>query len=152
MQVQKLWFKYCSENPDYLVSIGMFINILPFYVRNITATDMEMCCCKLHLHGRWVINAIIRVASKLDIRLPFNSYTSFFSICYNNCDVNENTYIPWQCTPNKKQVCQHVNTNFSNILHQIESLYHSHILINRCNMMLRVRCLEIRTISPSKDW
>ena len=44
--------KYCKDNPDHIVSKGMFMKLKPFYIRNVSLKDMEMCCCKLHLHIR----------------------------------------------------------------------------------------------------
>ena len=78
--VIELHKKYCTKNPAHVVSIGMFLNLRPFYVRNVSLKDMEMCCCKLHLHGRWCVNGILKLALKLDITLPFDSYTSFFNL------------------------------------------------------------------------
>ena len=112
----ELYRKYCVENEEQKVSIGKFIGLRPFYVRSVTLKDMEMCCCKLHLHMRWSVNALIKIASKLEIDLPFNNYTSFFQLLYSDCEELDNTYISWSCTPNMKSICKEIATNFETTL------------------------------------
>ena len=80
---------------------------------------MEMCCCKLHLHGCWCINALLKIADKLGIPFLPSSYENFFAILYANCTLSD-TYIPWECTPNKKVVCKEITNNFSNITEVLE--------------------------------
>ena len=41
--------------PDHEVAYGTFLALKPFYVRGTTSSDLEMCCCKLHLHANWSI-------------------------------------------------------------------------------------------------
>ena len=48
-----------SESHDLDISYGTFIGLKPFYIRGITCSDIEMCCCKPHLHARWAINALL---------------------------------------------------------------------------------------------
>ena len=111
---------YCKKYPQHRVSMGMFLNLRPFYVRNVSQKDMEMCVCKLHLHVRGCINALIKLAYKLEITLPFNSYTGLFELLYTHCDDEDHTYTSWSCTPNKKTVCESVTTMFDKVLSQLE--------------------------------
>ena len=57
--VNGLHIKYCNENPVYKVSVGMFLSLWPFNVRNVTPKDMKMCVCKLHSHVHSCITALI---------------------------------------------------------------------------------------------
>ena len=119
--ISVLYSKYCTENPLHKVSYGMFLNLRPFYVRNVSVKDMEMCVCKIHLHVRWCISSMIKLAYKLNLSLPFDSYTGFFEVLYKNCSEGEQTYISWECTPNKKSCCEEIITLFNNVLMQLES-------------------------------
>lgn len=119
--VVDLYFKYCTRNPDYKISVGMFLNLRPFYVRNVSLKDMEMCVCKIHLHVRWCINAMVKLACKLEITLPFNNYTGFFELLYTNCEDMEHTYISWECTPDKNTLCQSITVMYDNLLTQLEN-------------------------------
>ena len=65
--VNELHIKYCNENPVYKVSVGMFLNLWPFYVWNVNPKDMKMCVCKLHLHIHSCITALFRLAARLEI-------------------------------------------------------------------------------------
>ena len=38
-----------------------------------------MCCCKLHLHARWSISALIECAKKQGIQIDFDTYDTFFN-------------------------------------------------------------------------
>ena len=96
--------------------MGLFLNLRPFYIRNVSLKDIKMCCCKLHLHGRWSVIVIIRIAAKLEIQLPFTDYSSFFSLLYADCGDIIETYIPWECTSNKKEVCDDIMRNFFTIM------------------------------------
>ena len=111
--VVELYQKYCRENPDKRLSLGKFISLRPFCIRTVSHKDIEMCCCKLHLHMRWSVNALLKIASKMEITLPFTNYTSFFQLLYANCDNIDNTYISWSCIPNKKNLCQDIVSNFN---------------------------------------
>ena len=83
-----LFTKYCNENADHRVSIGLFLNLRSFY-------------CKLHLLGHWCILC----AKKLEIILSVTDYKSFFDVLYADCGDAIDTYIQWEYTPDKKQVC-----------------------------------------------
>ena len=102
-----LFKKYYEENMNY-VSIGLFLNLRPFYIRNVSLKDMEMCCCKLHLHARWCISALLKIAAKLEVPQTASDYQSFFTLLYADCGDIDNTYIPWVCTPSKKSVCKEI--------------------------------------------
>ena len=117
-----LYKKYCLENPISIVSYGMFLQLRPFYVRNVSLKDMEMCVCKIHLHARWCISSMLKIFNKASIGLPFDSYNTFFDILYSNCDHIDNTYKPWYCTPDKNTICEHISINFNNIMSQMEAL------------------------------
>ena len=51
------------QSHDY-VSYGTFI----------THNDIDMCCCKEHLHARWPVAALIECSEKNSITLEFNNY------------------------------------------------------------------------------
>ena len=55
---KSLYVKYCKENTEHQVSYGSFLALKPFYVRGVKTNDIEMCCCKTHLHARWSIKAL----------------------------------------------------------------------------------------------
>ena len=61
--------KFHQDHAANIVSMGLFLNLRPFYIRNLSLKDIEMCCCKLHLDGRWSVIAITRIAAKLEIQL-----------------------------------------------------------------------------------
>ena len=63
----------------------------------------------------------MKLAYKLEITLPFNDYTRFLEIMYTHCDDDENTYISWDCTPNKKTVYQSITSMFTEVLDQLEN-------------------------------
>ena len=111
-----LYKKFHRDHAANIVSMGLILNLRPFYIRNVSLKDIEMCCCKLHLHGGWSVIAIIRIAAKFEIQLPFTDYSSFFSLLYADCGDITETYIPWECTPNKKEVCDDIMRNFSPIM------------------------------------
>lgn len=110
-----MYKKCCLENPEH-VSMGLFLNLRrPFYIRNVTSKDIEMCCCKLHLHAQWAVSALVKIARKLEIPLGATDYESFFNFLYADCGDIEQTYIPWICTPNKKIVCKEISDNFNTL-------------------------------------
>ena len=90
------------------VSKGTFSALRPFYVRTETEKDIEMCCCKTHLHARWAVEALVECASIQKIELPFTNYTSFFVYLTTNCGKGSTSYIPWTCTPNNKTICDEI--------------------------------------------
>ena len=74
----ELWVAYQAAHPDNKVSSGTFRSLKPFYIRTATEKDVEMCCCKLHLHGSWAITAVINVP--LNKTLTFHSPTTHLSL------------------------------------------------------------------------
>ena len=51
------------------VSLGTLLALKLFYVRSATTKDIEMCCCKKHLHAYWSIQALIQCATKQQVNL-----------------------------------------------------------------------------------
>ena len=51
------------------MSYGSFLALKPFYIRSATTKDLEMCCCKKHLHARWSIVALIECCNKQNLNL-----------------------------------------------------------------------------------
>ena len=56
----ELYAKYLKANLNNHVSWGTFISLRPFYVCSATTKDVEVCCCKKHLHARWAIKSSIQ--------------------------------------------------------------------------------------------
>lgn len=108
---RELYKKFCSENPGSKISFGYFVEMKPFYIRHATKKDLVMCCCKTHLHVRWVIDALIKCLKKQGIEFPVSNYETFFQALYSNCQHDEHSYISFDCTPNKKVVCQDILDN-----------------------------------------
>ena len=105
LTIKQLYHKYLITYPQSVVSYGSFLALRPFYVRTATKKDMEMCCCKKHLHARWAITALIEIAKKQKISLEFGSYKEFFDVLTEKCTKDNLAYINWDCTPNKKSTC-----------------------------------------------
>ena len=103
---------YENGHPNHKFSLGTFFSLKPFYVHHLSAKDLVMCCCKLHLHARWAVKAMIKCFTKQEIPFPVSDYLNFFSSLYADCENGENTYITWDCTPNKNKVCAHISRNW----------------------------------------
>ena len=73
----KVLYPMYIQNHPY-VSYGTFISLKPFYICGVTHNDIEMCCCKDHLHARWVVASIIESSKKNDIDINFTNYDEFF--------------------------------------------------------------------------
>lgn len=71
-----------SIHPENFISLGTFWVLRPFYWRTETEKDIEMCCCKLHLHTRLDIETLIQCVLEQHIDIPFNNYTTFFLFGY----------------------------------------------------------------------
>lgn len=108
----ELFLKYNEIHPNNQVSNGTFRVLKPFYVRTETEKDVEMCCCKLHLHARWAIEALINCAAKQNINIQITDYKSFFDILTTNCEKDETAYINWTCTPDKNTYCENIKENW----------------------------------------
>ena len=124
--LRALYTQYLLGNLEKPVSLGIFHELCPFYVRTPTTKDIEMCCCKTHLHAKWVIEALISNVKKQrelelaqrrkereekiekgifmpevvddSMPLPFDDYRTFYSLLTNDCGTNDMTYISWDCT------------------------------------------------------
>ena len=83
-----------AANPNHLVSWGTFFASKPFY---------EMCCCKLHLHARWVVSALLTTCKQQKIELEAE------------LESESNTYISWNCASDKKKSCVHVEDRWENL-------------------------------------
>ena len=97
------------------ISYGSFIALKPFYIRGVTHNDIEMCCCKKHLHARWVISAIIECTENNNISLDFDSYGSFFDFLTKDCEKLQTTYIDWNCTQTRKVTCLQIAQNWEDL-------------------------------------
>ena len=107
-----MYQKLLISNLNFSLSWASFLALRPFYICHSTLKDMEICCCLLHLHARWSINAIIQCAKKQNIPLEsFDSYTMFFKALTEQCSNHDYTYISWQCTPDKT-ICQDISSNW----------------------------------------
>ena len=68
-----LFHEFLLENDGLQVGLTTFLALRPFYVRSATPRDIEMCCCKDHLIARWSIRALVNLAGKSGVELPFKS-------------------------------------------------------------------------------
>ncbi|XP_066932940.1 uncharacterized protein [Clytia hemisphaerica] len=99
------------------ISYGAFISLKPFYIRPATPKDLEMCCCKKHLHARWSIKALIDNCNKQKIDLgDVKDYSSFFTCLTKKCGKEEeSTYISWKCTPDKVTLCNDIKKDWKTL-------------------------------------
>ena len=74
-----LYEKCCALHPDHIVSSGPSWDLKPFYVHGASARDIDICCCKIHLHAKKMVQALLSCLKKHDI-IPteFTDYHSFF--------------------------------------------------------------------------
>ena len=120
---QSLCNKYNTENFLTPVSYGTFLALKPFYIKPAGVKDIEVCVCKIHLHMRNCVKALVQLPSKLNIPQHFSGYKSFFEFLSQNCPTTENSlYVPWECTLNPSILCDqitdawnHIKTKFENI-------------------------------------
>ena len=91
--LKELFVKYIKENSESdHVSWRTFIALKPFYVRRASSKDMEMCCCKLHLHNRWPMDALLECCKLQSIDLgQVNDYYSFFDHNTSGCEKETTT-------------------------------------------------------------
>ena len=111
----KLHRKYNAEHPNLAVSYGAFVQLRPFYVRSATTKDLHVCCCKTHLHAKWVVTSLIKLCEKQNIQCSFNDYNSFFKQLATDCKKDARTYVAWECSPNKATMCSHVAANWNQL-------------------------------------
>ena len=114
---KELFVKYIKENSESdHVSWGTFIALKPFYVRHTSSKDMEMCCCKLHLHARWSINALLDCCKLQSIDLgQINDYYSFFDYITSDCQKETTTYVSWQCVSVKNKLCDKIKQKWEEL-------------------------------------
>jgi len=110
-----LYSKYISENPDFKVSYGTFLALKPFYMRSVTTKDVEMCCCKKHLHARWAVHALVQLCKQQKLETSFDDYYSFFETISSSCGRDATTKVSWNCVVNKKTLCNHASQNWNQI-------------------------------------
>ena len=89
---QELYSKCTKLHPDKKVSQGSFLRFEPFYIRRETEKNIEMCCCKLHLHARWAIEGTLKNAVEQKIEVVFSNYHSFFEKLPQQCISSSTTY------------------------------------------------------------
>ena len=94
-----LYQNFISTNPHNIVSHG---TLNPFHVHAATEKDIEMCLCKIHLHARRAVDTLFKLCTKQNIPLEFKSYTTLFEFLRNCPESNNDIYLLWDCTPNKK--------------------------------------------------
>lgn len=88
-----------------------------------------MCCCKLHLHARWTVDAILKSAEKQEIDLPFTDYASFFEHITANCPDSSVAYLNWSCTPNKKEFCDDIKESSQKLFQDLKSKSNDKVLV-----------------------
>ena len=105
--IKVLYQDFVKAYPNHPVSYGTFLALKPFYIRNATEKDIEMCCCKKHLHARWSVQALISCSEKQKISLQeIDNYDSFFAYLYQDCPKDDLTYINLGAQrPSLKNVC-----------------------------------------------
>ena len=95
---------YSSENPDSPLSYGFFLK-QAFYVRSVTTKDVEIYCCKKHLHSRWTVSALLQLC-KQQILNQVSLITISFSTPFPD---NHTTIVNWDCAKDKKILCSHAS-------------------------------------------
>ena len=93
MIFKELYIKFINENPDNRIGYGIFVALKPFYVRPVQKCDIEMCCCKKHLHARWALKSLLECTKKQKITVPFSDYNYFFEYLYTDCEKSATPYI-----------------------------------------------------------
>jgi len=101
--------------------MGTFIALKPFYVRQCSQKDIEMYCCKIHLHARWSINALLELCKKQSIDLGLvHDYYSFFTFNSSDCENDTITHMSWECVSTKKSLCQHANSKWQQLVNALK--------------------------------
>ena len=121
-QLLGLYQKYCEQHPNLWVSKGSFFNLKPFYIRNGSKQHIEMCLCKLHLHAQWSVNSLLQWTRKVGVNINANNFRTFLGILMVDCPSEQHTHISWECTPNKKSVCDHVTKNWSELKQRLQDV------------------------------
>ena len=97
------------------VSFGTFRSLKPFYIKSTDSKDMEMCCCKTHVHARCSLKALFECCGKQNIELPFSDYYSFFEYVTADCEWEDGTHISWDCVPSKDECYTHIRDRWDSI-------------------------------------
>ena len=114
--VKVLYLKFLQANPGVKISYGTFLSLKPFYVQSATSKDIEMCCCKKHLHARWATKALIENCSKQNIWLgEINDCYSFFNFLTKHCTKDTMTHLSWGYTPNKDEMCNEISHQWNEL-------------------------------------
>ena len=114
--VKVLYHKFLQTNQGVKISYGTFLSLKPFYVRTATSKDIEMCCCKKHLHERWATKALIENCSKQNIELgEIINYYSFFNFLAKHCTKDTMTHLSWECTPSKDEMCNEISHQWNEL-------------------------------------
>ena len=80
-----------------------------------------MCCCKLHLHARWSINALLECCKLQSINLgPVKDYYTSFSYLSENCRKESTTHLSWECVSNKKTLCSHLQQKWTDLVRALK--------------------------------
>ena len=118
--IAKLHQNFLKDHPMNFICYGNFFNLRPFYTRSITTRDVEVCCCKMHLHARRSIDALLNCL-KLHYLTPtqFNDYYTFLTYLTMNCASDNYTHISWECTPSKVSMCDHVKEQWKNFVEEV---------------------------------
>ena len=114
---KELYVKYIQTHDEQNhVSWGTFLALRPFYIKPNTMKEIEMCCCKLHLHARWSIKAFIDCCKlqKFDIG-EITSYETFFEHLISDCPRDEHTYVSWECSPDRETLCENIKTKWKDL-------------------------------------
>ena len=128
---RELYPEYLTKNKKFPVSLGTFYALKPFYVRSATTSDIEMCCCKMHLHARLSVKAHIDCSNKQSINLGnITNYETFFSTLTRYCQPDTATYISWHCTPTKTTCCQDINDTWMKLKEDIQAKADDSITVN----------------------
>jgi hypothetical protein len=143
--VRELYALYTYENVDNPVSFTTFWRLKPFYTRSANQRDIELCCCKDHLHARWAIQALLENTSKQNIQLDFNSYETFFEYLTRKCDnVSEgDKYINWACTPDKNTLCNDIHSQWTTLKNDL-------IAQNKPNVVTKFMHFEKKEVVSKK--
>ena len=114
-------YESCTYNTqkrtqNHYVSFAVWYSLKPFYVRMVTAKDIEMCVCKLHLEARTAVNALVSLAVKQNLDMKeIKDYDTFFTFLTTDCKKDDHTYIAWECTQDKKTLCMHIQNRWKTI-------------------------------------
>ena len=120
--LRQLFSEFLSENQLSKLSWGSFLKLKPFYVREPSPKDVEMCVCKTHLNGRNGFSALKRLLSGfLNVRelqhwigLGYEEILmEVMGSCYLGLD--HDTYLAWSCTPDKHTMCKEMCSRWSGL-------------------------------------